>query len=93
LNADSFTRKIRAGYESDPLFKELQHYFQEFQPQGKNPNKSIASIISWYKYEDELLYYVRDDTLRLCIPRIPSIIDDLISEAHDTPIAGHKSPL
>jgi hypothetical protein len=93
LDDSIMMKNIRSNYEKDPLFKDLSEYFTKCAPLNKSAKRSIASIISWFKHDPTsgLIYYVRDGSPRLCIPRVNEILNILVSEAHDTPLSGHQN--
>jgi hypothetical protein len=91
VNPD-FEDKVKKGYEKDLFFQEILMHLQS-KEESKIPSKAIASIIHLYQLENGLLYYCRDGERRLCIPRDNSILELLITEAHDTPFGGHRNAL
>jgi hypothetical protein len=91
ISDSALLRKIKLGYEQDSFFVELVDYFTKSKPLGKPPKHSLGSIVDWYTFENGLLYFIRDGTSRLCIPRDPDILNVVVSEAHDLPIAGHRN--
>jgi hypothetical protein len=86
-------KKIKSEYEKDPLFKDLLEYFTQYLPLNKTAKSSIASIITWFKYDSSsgLIYYIRDGSPRLCIPRDNEILKTIVSEAHDSILSGHQN--
>ncbi len=88
-------KKIKSAYEKDPLFKDLLEYFTQCLPLCKSAKSSIASIVSWFQYDSNsgLIFYIRDGSPRLCIPRDHDILKSVVSEAHDSILSGHQNSI
>lgn len=80
----SLLEDISKGYESDKSFSEI---FTSLST-GSQPSPTIASVLHRYKLVDKFLYKL-DDPPRLCIPRVPAVLSQLLKEFHDSPLAGH----
>ena len=84
-----FLNDVREGYKQDPLFKKLVEYFSD---PSKSPESDIASVIDWYKWDQQkrLLYLIRNtDTPRLCVPRVEELLHGLMHDAHVSKLQGH----
>ena len=80
--------RIAEGYKNDDLFQLLVAHFRN--PEAPVPAE-IISIIPRYHYDDnsKLLYFMTSHQPRLCIPREPDLIPELLHELHALPISGH----
>ena len=79
--------EIKDGYATDEFFSSIISYFR-----GEEVvDKSVLSTFKWYEYnvEEGLLYYVRDGSKRLCIPKKKNLLARLLHEYHEAPTFGH----
>ena len=53
--------------------------------------QDLHSIIHWYAIDlsTKLLLYIHDRERRICIPRVESLLMDLMQELHNFPFSGH----
>ena len=76
-----FAEDIKQAYAGDPIFADIVKKLQgkPSTPTGQNT----------FKLDRDLLYMIRDERPRLCVPNDLKIKTLLLQEAHDTAIAGH----
>lgn len=82
-NFDTF----KEGYRHD-------HYFATVYHALKNPSepveKSLVTKLERFQLgNDELLYYIYEQPIRLCVPNYQNLRETLLHDFHDTVIGGH----
>ena len=84
-----FVDQLKAAYPDDSYFGRIFKYLKNGGPIPKS-ERELLSIASWYVLENDLLYYVRQPSLRrLCIPRNSTLLKNVLYEAHDSRLSGH----
>ena len=80
--------QIRDKYDSDPFFKEIVSHLKS---NSDAVPKRLRTVIKWYRYENDLLWYVRYPTEepRICLPRDTALLKLVFHECHESMMSGH----
>ena len=80
LSDNDVATRCRVGYPKDPEFATVWKYFLE---EGKD------SVHGEFRYQNELLWRVKDDCWQLCIPNDETLRNQIIFSEHDVIVKGH----
>ena len=88
VSVQSWKTKIPPLYAKDELFAALIHHFRN--PELP-PAPEVASMVKRYSYDNssKLLYYTKSNPHRLCVPRVPELLQSILYELHALPTSGH----
>ena len=80
--------RIREKYASDSCFKDLVAHFQS---KNEEVPRRLRSVIKWYRYHNDLLWYVRypNEEPRICLPRDAALLKLVFHECHTSIMSGH----
>ena len=79
---------IREKYASDSCFKDLVAHFQS---KSEEVPGRLRSVIKWYRYSNDLLWYARypNEDPRICLPRDAALLKLVFHECHTSIMSGH----